>query len=120
MGDKVVLAIVGNKIDLDKERNVPAEEATEYTKRSIATFPLKLIWFKFMIRYSKSVGATHFLTSAKTNRGIEELFLDVTQQLLRMAESQNQLNSSPSLTHNRNPEVVIVDDNPAPKKSCCG
>lgn len=29
LGDKVVLAIVGNKIDLDKERNVPAEEALE-------------------------------------------------------------------------------------------
>lgn len=30
LGDKVVLAIVGNKTDLDKERNVPAEEASEY------------------------------------------------------------------------------------------
>ncbi|KAI9561822.1 hypothetical protein GHT06_012783 [Daphnia sinensis] len=99
LGDKVILAIVGNKTDLDKERNVPADEASEY---------------------ARSVGATHYQTSAKTNRGIEELFLDVTQQLLRVAESQNQLNSSANPTSNRNQEVVIVDDNPAPKKSCCG
>lgn len=80
----------------------------------------KFRFFLYLDRYSKSVGASHYQTSAKANRGIEELFLDVTQQLLRMAESQNELNSSPGLTHNRNPEVVIVDDNPAPKKSCCG
>lgn len=29
LGDKVILAIVGNKTDLDKERNVPADEASE-------------------------------------------------------------------------------------------
>lgn len=29
LGDKVFLAIVGNKIDLEKDRNVPTEEATE-------------------------------------------------------------------------------------------
>ena len=30
LGDKVILAIVGNKIDLDRDRNVPVEEAEEY------------------------------------------------------------------------------------------
>ena len=29
LGEKVILAIVGNKIDLDKERNVPVEQAVE-------------------------------------------------------------------------------------------
>ena len=29
LGDKVILAIVGNKIDLDKDRNVPIEDAIQ-------------------------------------------------------------------------------------------
>lgn len=29
LGDKVVLAIVGNKTDLEKDRNVPVEEALQ-------------------------------------------------------------------------------------------
>jgi len=29
LGDKVILAIVGNKIDLDKDRNVPIEDAVQ-------------------------------------------------------------------------------------------
>lgn len=28
--------------------------------------------------YAESVGATHFLTSAKQNKGLEECFLDLT------------------------------------------
>lgn len=97
LGEKVTLAIVGNKTDLEKDRNVPVEEALEY---------------------SKSVNATHFLTSAKVNRGIEELFLEITQQLLKAADRENQTNNMQS--PNRNAGVVIVDDIPVQKKSCCG
>jgi len=97
LGEKVTLAIVGNKTDLEKDRNVPVEEAVEY---------------------SKSVGATHFQTSAKANRGIEELFLEITQQLLKAADREIQTNNMQS--PNRNTGVVIVDDAPPPKKNCCG
>lgn len=72
----------------------------------------------FKIRYSKSVGATHFQTSAKANRGIEELFLEITQQLLKAADREIQTNNIQS--PNRNTGVVIVDDAPLPKKNCCG
>ena len=30
-------------------------------------------------RYAKSVGAKHFHTSAKLNKGIEEMFLDLSK-----------------------------------------
>ena len=74
--------------------------------------------FCIFYRYSKSVNATHFLTSAKVNRGIEELFLEITQQLLKAADRENQTNNMQS--PNRNAGVVIVDDIPVQKKSCCG
>jgi len=96
LGDKVALAIVGNKIDLEKDRNVPVEEA---------------------VQYSKLVGATHFQTSAKTNCGIEELFLEITQQLLKTAENERQ-SSNPTIP-SHNPGVVIVEDSPVHNKSCC-
>jgi len=96
LGDKVVLAIVGNKTDLEKDRNVPIEEA---------------------LQYSKLVGATHFQTSAKMNCGIEELFLEITQQLLKAAENERQSSNSTIPSHN--PGVVIVEDSPVHNKSCC-
>lgn len=61
LGTDVCLTIAGNKVDLDKQRNVSAAEAEEY---------------------AASVGATHFHTSAKLNRGIEDLFLDLSKRAL--------------------------------------
>uniref|UniRef100_A0A096LZU7 Ras-related protein Rab-21 n=1 Tax=Poecilia formosa TaxID=48698 RepID=A0A096LZU7_POEFO len=54
--------IVGNKIDLDKDRHVSVEDAESY---------------------AESVGAKHYHTSAKLNKGIEELFLDLCKHLNR-------------------------------------
>lgn len=48
LGDQVVLVLVGNKSDLEASRAVPLSKAE---------------------RYARSVGAAHFQTSAKLNRG---------------------------------------------------
>ena len=56
LGTNIVIAIAGNKCDLERSRNVDKEEA---------------------LKYAKSVGATHFLTSAKTNRGLDSAFQDI-------------------------------------------
>lgn len=58
LGSDIVLTIVGNKIDLKNDINVPLETAESY---------------------AQSVGATHFETSAKNNIGVEELFLELTE-----------------------------------------
>lgn len=66
--------------------------------------------------YSASVGATHFQTSAKTNRGIEEMFLEISRQLLvevRRESAANVQNTS------QNQGIVIVEDDPVMKKTCC-
>ena len=61
LGQEVCLCIAGNKTDLEKSRHVTVEEAEAY---------------------AASVGAKHFHTSAKMNRGIEELFLDLSKSRL--------------------------------------
>lgn len=56
LGDDVILCIVGNKTDLEKDRHVSIETAEEY---------------------ARSVNAKLYNTSAKLNKGIEELFSDL-------------------------------------------
>jgi Ras-related protein Rab-21 len=58
------------------------------------------------------VGAKHFETSAKLNEGVEELFLELTNQMIAADEekrAQNAvLNRSNSL---RRPNTLLVEDN---------
>ncbi|CAE7773818.1 RAB21, partial [Symbiodinium microadriaticum] len=56
VGNDIAIAIAGNKIDLEKNRHVNEREALDY---------------------AASVGAQHFHTSAKSNRGLEEVFNDL-------------------------------------------
>jgi len=61
LGNDVELAIVGNKIDLERSRVVPQAEAESF---------------------AASVGAKHYTTSAKLNKGLDELFLDLSKRML--------------------------------------
>jgi len=58
VGNDIIIVIAGNKIDLEKNRAVNEEEA---------------------ISYAESVGATHFHTSAKANKGLDEVFFSLAQ-----------------------------------------
>eukprot|EP01099_Mayorella_cantabrigiensis_P004901 TRINITY_DN3776_c0_g1_i1.p1 TRINITY_DN3776_c0_g1~~TRINITY_DN3776_c0_g1_i1.p1 ORF type:complete len:225 (-),score=46.88 TRINITY_DN3776_c0_g1_i1:234-908(-) len=66
LGQDIILALVGNKSDLERLRVVNNEEAESY---------------------SASVGAQHFLSSAKLNRGVNELFLDIATRMMTEAQS---------------------------------
>eukprot|EP00051_Salpingoeca_urceolata_P026916 m.479265 g.479265 ORF g.479265 m.479265 type:complete len:198 (+) comp21386_c0_seq1:524-1117(+) len=93
LGSDICLAICGNKIDLEKHRTV--DQATAEA-------------------YAESVGAVHFNTSAKLNKGIEEMFLDLSKRMIAAA--------SPSGTKSGNRRsVVVMDDAPAKETSggCC-
>ena len=59
VGTDITLSIAGNKTDLEKNRAVNEEEAIEY---------------------ANSVGATHFHTSAKANKGLNEVFDDLSKK----------------------------------------
>ncbi|XP_076061024.1 RAS oncogene family member Rab21 isoform X2 [Oratosquilla oratoria] len=103
LGNDICLVIAGNKVDLERDRKVPVEEAEEY---------------------AKEVGAVHFHTSAKQNKGVEELFLDLTSRMLETAAANDQqrANALSRGANGGNRNLLIVDDQdvPPPQKSCCG
>lgn len=61
VGHDICLCICGNKSDMEKQRTVDHETA---------------------VKFADSVGANHFNTSAKMNRGIDEMFLDLSKRML--------------------------------------
>ena len=58
VGTDIIIVIAGNKIDLVKQSNVPEDEARTY---------------------ADTVEASHFYTSAKSNKGLDEVFLELAQ-----------------------------------------
>lgn len=96
LGNDICLCIAGNKIDLEKERHVSVADAEAY---------------------AASVGAKHFHTSAKLNKGIEEMFLDLSKSMIEKAGQDNNRNQKDST--NRKSVVVVDDDAPAQQKSGC-
>jgi Ras-related protein Rab-21 len=73
----------------------------------------------WVCRYAESIGATHFVTSAKLNTGIDEVFLDVARRVL---EQRKSLGPEPATADARRKSVIIVDkqptDSPAASKCC--
>ncbi|XP_011299308.1 ras-related protein Rab-21 [Fopius arisanus] len=103
LGSDISLVIAGNKVDLEKDRSVSIEEAD---------------------KYAKQVGAVHFHTSAKQNRNIEEMFLDLTRRMMAHADETEQQKSNLNRTSSTRRNVVVVEDEAEPiqttKSSCCG
>ncbi|VVD02803.1 ras-related protein Rab-21-like [Leptidea sinapis] len=94
LGSEIVLVIAGNKCDLEHERSVERIEAE---------------------RYAGMVGAKHYYTSAKLNQGVEELFLDLTRELVERFEQNAQADVT------RTSRVLVVEDEaPAPSSCCSG
>lgn len=56
VGNDIIIVVAGNKVDLEKHKIITEDEA---------------------IKYVQSVQASHFYTSAKTSRGIDEVFIDL-------------------------------------------
>ncbi|TKC38473.1 hypothetical protein EI555_004664 [Monodon monoceros] len=102
LGNEICLCIVGNKIDLEKERHVSIQEAESY---------------------AESVGAKHYHTSAKQNKGIEELFLDLCKRMIETAQVDERAkgngSSQPGAARRG---VQIIDDEPQAQSGgggCC-
>jgi len=99
VGNDINIAIAGNKIDMEKNRAVNEQDA---------------------IKYAESVGATHFNTSAKTNKGLEEVFIDIASKMIERKRGTDK--SKDGLSKQK---LVIVDDAPTvgsttkTKSGCC-
>lgn len=77
VGDDIVLAILGNKADLAKQRTVPEEEAAEL---------------------AESIGAGHHLVSAKTGLGLDLAVLGTARKVLAERERDTAHGSVPGRT----------------------
>jgi len=109
LGKEVVLAIAGNKCDLERSRVVSIEEAEQY---------------------AESVGAKHYSTSAKLNKGLEELFLDLTKRMLvntastptsaRAAESGGYQGGAPPQRQGSNKISFVEEPEKKESTGCCG
>jgi Ras-related protein Rab-21 len=98
VGNEIVIAIAGNKSDLEKNRQVEVSAAEEY---------------------ARSVGAVHFSTSAKTNKGTDDVFLDLSKRIIDQKGSKKATGAG---AQQKGQKVNIVDDDPAPKpekSGCC-
>ncbi|MEJ1277217.1 RAB21 member RAS oncogene family [Cricetulus griseus] len=102
LGNEICLCIVGNKIDLEKERHVSIQEAESY---------------------ADSVGAKHYHTSAKQNKGIEELFLDLCKRMIETAQvDERAKGNGASQAGPARRGVQIIDDEPQAQSGsggCC-
>ncbi|CAD5214389.1 unnamed protein product [Bursaphelenchus xylophilus] len=101
LGQNCVLRIVGNKLDLEAQRQVQQQDAKAY---------------------ADSVGASWSEVSAKNNINIEETFHDLTKEIMaRSIELQlSRLDRQPSLRSSRRTIRVEDDANFQPtSKKCC-
>ena len=77
--------------------------------------------------YAKSVGAHHFHTSAKLDRGIEDLFLDLTQRMMAKADERAKRDASASSASSpfgrKSGAIQVAEDSKKGGKTrsnCCG
>ena len=59
------------------------------------------------------VGAKHFYTSAKFNQGVEELFLELTREMVEHFDQKTNTDA------NRSSRVLVVEDEAPAQSSCC-
>lgn len=91
---------------------------------------------QWIYRYAESVGATHFHTSAKINRGLDESFVDIAQRmhlnvmfadytlcLIGIGQKKKEKSSTPGglTSAGSSKKLVIVDEAPpsVQRGGCC-
>ncbi|CAG9311354.1 unnamed protein product [Blepharisma stoltei] len=97
----ICIVIAGNKCDRESERQISRAEALEYAKK---------------------VGVTHFDTSAKTGKGVEEIFQELGRLVYETQQKSAESNQNKRYTSRSNKKVKIQQNqtNEKEKKQCCG
>ena len=102
VGDDIELCIAGNKCDLEKQRQVPEDEAEAY---------------------AVSVGATHYKVSAKNGRGVEDVFLQMSRTMVDKQSSKAGASAAGAAGRRKGRDVVTVVDEPSDEQAksggCC-
>lgn len=103
-GKEIVIVVASNKIDRERERQVPAEEAEQY---------------------AKSIDGHLIGTSAKLNKGVEQAFLHIARKIVARKGARETTRPLSAQGANRASTsrggLVISDDRtkPPPKSDCC-
>jgi len=96
VGNDIAITIAGNKIDLEKNRHVVEKDALDY---------------------AESVGAAHYHTSAKLNKGLDDAFVDLAHKMMANKAKQRVSRDSRPPPRARpggagaSKKLLIVDDN---------
>ncbi|KAI6181667.1 Ras-related protein Rab-21 [Aphelenchoides besseyi] len=103
LGDSCSLFIVGNKLDLERKRNVQKEEAE---------------------RFAQSVDAAFSECSAKENVGVNKIFEELTRTMIKNhnVQLENKLQRQPSLRRQGSRRQLRIADEDPPqsnKRKCC-
>eukprot|EP00906_Rhabdomonas_costata_P033595 RCo047332 len=107
VGEDIVLCVAGNKSDLERSRQVTLEEA---------------------LAYCRSVGASHFTVSAKLNKNVGDIFVELARRMVKVRAAKAAAkrlsgggNSSASSTRRNTFRVLDDPDNPPapPSSNCC-
>jgi len=91
----IIIAISGNKLDLESDRRVNVEEAKSY---------------------AQSIDAFWTETSAKDNTGIEEMFSSICHQLIQKKKSNGSIMGEEGRT---SLPITQTVNNPPPPGGCC-
>lgn len=75
-------------------------------------FLIRHLWLS-VCSYAKMVGAKHVYSSAKLNQGVEDLFLELTREMMEKYDDNSQKDV------NRTSRVLVVDDEATTPSSCC-
>lgn len=97
VGKNIVLVIAGNKADLEKKRQVDNAEAEAY---------------------AQSVNATHVPCSAKTGKGVESAFLELTKEMLKF-HNKKQPKEGGAAGGKKRTFIEISNDVEEKNSNCC-
>lgn len=106
VGKDIVCAIVGNKTDLIKDRRITYNSEVH-------------------INYAKSVGAFHFLSSAKLNENIDEVFLEITKAMILIHDEKQSANMNLNRSNSMRGQLRVEESNDQEESTlsgsgCCG
>lgn len=110
VGEEIICVIVGNKIDLIKEGKSQYDPEPH-------------------VEYAKSVGAMHFLTSAKLNENIDDLFLEISKVMIKAHDEKQQVTATLNRSNSMRRRLRVEEDENNPNSSesdssntarCCG
>lgn len=109
VGNDIVCVIVGNKTDLIKDQKLDYDPEPHQ-------------------EYARSVGALHFLASAKLNENIDEIFLEITRAMMKIHDEKQSASATLNRSNSMRRQLIVEEATEAEDMAhagssnarCCG